>query len=365
MSKPTYEELAQRVKALEEETRKRKSADEELKKQNGFLKLVLESLSHPFYVIDANDYTIKLANAAAQAQGISGNATCYVLTHKRQTPCDSVTHPCPLEILKRTKKPATVEHVHYDKHGNPRHVEVHAHPILDDEGNVSRMIEYTVDITERKRMEEALQESELKFRSVTESAKDAIISADRNGNIIFWNKASQKMFEYTEEEAIGQPLEILMPEGFKAAHQEGMARHISSGESGVIGQTIEVAGLTKNGHEFPIELSVSTWTAGEEIFYTGIIRDVSRRKQIEKERDQLIQSLQESLAKVKTLSGMLPICASCKKIRDDKGYWNQIESYIQKHSEAAFSHGICPECTEKLYPGLFSTNPHKDFPEDQ
>ena len=204
----------------------------------------------------------------------------------------------------------------------------------------------------------------MKFRSVTESAKDAIISADQNGNIIFWNKASQKMFEYTEEEAIGRPLEILMPEGFKAAHQEGLERHIFKGKSRVIGQTVEVSGLTKNGHEFPIELSVFTWTAGEEIFYTGIIRDISHRKQIEKERDQLIQNLQKSLAKVKTLSGLLPICASCKKIRDDKGYWNQIETYIQKHSEAEFSHGICPECTAKLYPGLFSKNPSKDFSGD-
>ena len=72
-----------------------------------------------------------------------------------------------------------------------------------------------------------------------------------------------------------------------------------------------------------------------------------------KEREKLILELQEALAKVKTLSGMLPICASCKKIRDDKGYWNQIESYIGRHSDAQFSHGICPDCARKLYPELF------------
>jgi len=69
-----------------------------------------------------------------------------------------------------------------------------------------------------------------------------------------------------------------------------------------------------------------------------------------KEREKLIDKLKEALAKVKTLSGMLPICASCKKIRDDKGYWKQIESYIQEHSETEFSHGICPDCAERLYP---------------
>jgi len=75
-------------------------------------------------------------------------------------------------------------------------------------------------------------------------------------------------------------------------------------------------------------------------------------KRAEEEREKLIHQLQDALTKVKTLSGLLPICASCKKIRDDKGYWNQIESYIRDRSEAEFSHGICPECMKKLYPGF-------------
>jgi len=62
--------------------------------------------------------------------------------------------------------------------------------------------------------------------------------------------------------------------------------------------------------------------------------------------------LSSALAEVKTLSGFLPICAACKKIRDDKGYWNQVEGYIQKHSDAQFSHSVCPECAKKLYPDL-------------
>ncbi len=71
------------------------------------------------------------------------------------------------------------------------------------------------------------------------------------------------------------------------------------------------------------------------------------------EREKLILELQDAIAKVKTLSGMLPICASCKKIRDDKGYWKQIETYISEHSDALFTHGICPECTKKLYPKYY------------
>lgn len=90
------------------------------------------------------------------------------------------------------------------------------------------------------------------------------------------------------------------------------------------------------------------------VLYLFIVKpmslEISQRKQAEKERDRLIFNLQEALAKVKTLSGLIPICASCKKIRDDKGYWNQIETYISDHSEADFTHGICPQCAKKLYP---------------
>jgi PAS domain-containing protein len=81
-------------------------------------------------------------------------------------------------------------------------------------------------------------------------------------------------------------------------------------------------------------------------------QDITYRKSLEREKEELIGKLQESLNKVKLLSGFLPICAACKKIRDDKGYWNQIEKYIKDHSEADFSHGLCPECAKKLYPDL-------------
>ena len=78
--------------------------------------------------------------------------------------------------------------------------------------------------------------------------------------------------------------------------------------------------------------------------------DITDSYQTEAERDQLIQELQQALASVKSLSGLLPICASCKKIRDDQGYWEQVEAYISSHSEATFTHSLCPECCHKLYP---------------
>ena len=82
------------------------------------------------------------------------------------------------------------------------------------------------------------------------------------------------------------------------------------------------------------------------------LEEIKQRKRVEEEREKLINELKVALDEVKILSGFLPICSSCKNIRDDKGYWNQIESYISKHSEAEFSHSICPECAKKLYPDL-------------
>ncbi|WP_300667368.1 hypothetical protein [Desulfoluna sp.] len=79
-----------------------------------------------------------------------------------------------------------------------------------------------------------------------------------------------------------------------------------------------------------------------------------------KAKDTLITELENALNEVKTLQGILPICASCKKIRDDKGYWGQVEEYLQKHTEAKFTHGICPECAEKLYPDIYLKNELKD-----
>jgi len=93
--------------------------------------------------------------------------------------------------------------------------------------------------------------------------------------------------------------------------------------------------------------------------YTMLARSIRysiERKRTLLEKDQLIGQLRETLADVKTLSGLLPICASCKHIRDDKGYWHQVEAYIQQHSSAVFTHGLCPQCAQKIYPKTAAGN---------
>lgn len=130
---------------------RQKAAEETIKQQNIFLHSVIEAMEHPFFVIDVHDYTVKLANSAATRNKNIENVPCYALTHNRSKPCQFNDHKCPLEILKRTGKPVTTEHIHYDRHGRKRHVEVHAYPIFDKEGQLVQMIEYTLDITDRKK----------------------------------------------------------------------------------------------------------------------------------------------------------------------------------------------------------------------
>jgi PAS domain S-box-containing protein len=206
------------------------------------------------------------------------------------------------------------------------------------------------DKPEHPRPEDYLLESERRFRSVVQTATDAIVLADGSGNIIAWNRAAQTIFGYREEEVLGQPLTMVMPERYRDAHRQGIARLQAGGEAHVIGTTVELHGIRKDGSEFPLELSIGTWQATEGPFYSGIIRDITDRKRAEEERERLIRELQEAMAKIKVLGGLLPICATCKKIRDDKGYWKQIEEYIADHSEAQFTHGICSECARKIHP---------------
>ena len=138
------------------------------------------------------------------------------------------------------------------------------------------------EVGERTRSEEALRESEEKFRSVTQSAIYAIVAADAKGEIISWNNGAQNIFGYEEADVLGKSLTILMPEVYRTAHLSGMERYARTGEAHVIGRTVEVHGLRRGGGEFPLELSLTSWKSGKETFYSSIIRDITERKRVEK-----------------------------------------------------------------------------------
>jgi PAS domain S-box-containing protein len=113
----------------------------------------------------------------------------------------------------------------------------------------------------------------------------------------------------------------------------------------------ELTARKKDGTPFPIEISSVVFRSPEgELRTCLIIRDITERKAAEAERDRLILELQEAVGRVRSMSGLLPICASCRKIRDEQGGWHNLEAYILRHTDADFSHGICPDCRRDLYP---------------
>lgn len=158
----------------------------------------------------------------------------------------------------------------------------------------------------RNDVEEALRASEMRFRSIADSALDAIVSVNSEDTITFWNQGAQRIFGYSEEEVIGKSVTMIIPERYKQHHRDGMKRYLTTRRPALIGRTAELQARRKDGTEFPIELSLSTWTSMEGTFFTGIIRDISLRKETElalarstseaKQRTEELESLVQMVA---------------------------------------------------------------------
>lgn len=219
-------------------------------------------------------------------------------------------------------------------------MEVHACPYGDG------MAIFFRDVTPRKRAEAARAQ----LAAIVESSDDAIIAKSIDGSIVSWNAAAERLYGYTAVEAINRSFEMLFPR----ERSDDLADLLEKVRRGERVNHLETRQRTKTGETVEVSLTISPvqTSDGENMGVSITARDITERKRQEVERERLITELQKALAEVKTLSGLLPICASCKKIRDDKGYWNQIESYIGARSRATFSHGICPDCLRHLYPGV-------------
>ncbi len=187
-----------------------------------------------------------------------------------------------------------------------------------------------------------------KDRLLLEAIPDPVVVYAPNREISYINEAFEATYGWTKKELIGGEIDFVPPE--EAERTKEAWRRTLNGEK----IFFETRRKKKDGQVLNIQLRTAILKDQNGKHSASIVlhRDVTRIKQAEIERERLIGKLQQALSDVKTLSGFLPICSSCKKIRDDKGYWNQIEAYLRDHSEAQFSHGMCPDCAKKLYPDL-------------
>ena len=202
------------------------------------------------------------------------------------------------------------------------------------------------DITQRKQMEEALRSSETRYRRLFETAQDGILILDaETAQISDVNPFLLEMLGYSYEDFLGEKLwemgAIRDIEASKAAFLELQDKGYVRYE--------DLPLRTRDGRFIDVEFVSNVYTVNHKKVIQCNIRDISLRKRIEEERRKLIYDLQDALTKIKRLRGLLPICASCKKIRDDKGYWNELEAYISENSEAEITHGFCPDCLKELY----------------
>jgi PAS domain S-box-containing protein len=159
---------------------------------------------------------------------------------------------------------------------------------------VHRALSEVKEKIEYRKAEKALKESELRFRSVVQSANDAIILMDGKCIIFSWNTGAQAMFGYMEKEVIGKSISHIIPERYKKDHMKKIACASLAAKPGINGKRIESYGLRKGGIEFPVDISMATWKTDEGTFYSAIIRDITEREQAEKEKDRLLKAIDNS-----------------------------------------------------------------------
>ncbi len=212
------------------------------------------------------------------------------------------------------------------------------------------------DINERKQAEEAIRKSEKKLYEVTSSLDEGLYVLDGQGRVTFMNPAAEKLLGWTEAEMQDKQVHDIIHgrrlDGTPLSWND-CPMHTVIKTSAVYSSDQEVF-IRKDGTVFPISARSSPIMEDRTVVAcVTAFQDITQRKQTEAEREQLVAQLKDALEKIKTLRGLIPICASCKKVHDDKGYWTQVEAYVSEHSLAEFSHGICPDCAKKMYPEYY------------
>lgn len=244
--------------------------------------------------------------------------------------------------------PSQYETIFKKKDGSD--IDVEANVTIIDYKNDKATFAVIRDISRRKRIEAEILRQKQYFEALFRCAANAIVSLDMEQHIIAINPQFEKLFGWSSAEIKGKNIDSLItPEEYRL-------------EAAKVAELVQQGGIAikeskrqrKDGSLVVVSIGGAPIVVdGKMVGILVIYRDITEQKAAEAERERMIRELQAALNKVKTLSGLIPICANCKRIRDDKGYWNDVEMYISQHSDAEFSHGLCNECMQKLYPDQY------------
>jgi PAS domain S-box-containing protein len=198
----------------------------------------------------------------------------------------------------------------------------------------------------------SVSDSEVRFRLLFENSMDGILLTSPDGKVFDANPSACSILGRTRAQIIADGRDGVLDASDPALPFAIEERRRTGRFHG------ELTAQRADGSRFPLEVSSAIFpdAAGNE-FTCIILRDISSRKRAEAERERLVAELTDALARIKTLTGLLPICASCKKIRDESGKWTAVEVYFRERTKADFTHGICPECAMRLYPDHYKKKP--------
>jgi len=263
-----------------EERRERRRIEEALRGSQERYRAVIEQATDGIYLLDAGTRSILETNPSFQrmlgyaADELLGMEVYDFVAHTREN-IDAV-------IGRTLKQKRRLVGGRRYRRKDGSHIDVEVGVSVISVGDKEVICTIVRDVTERTRSEEALKRSEARHRAVVDTAFDAVITMSADGIIRSFNRAAERMFGYVMEEAVGQQLELLMPERFRKSHAAGLRRYLRTGDARVVGQRrLELAGRRNGGEEFPLELSISETHEEGNVLFIGIVRDITERKRAE------------------------------------------------------------------------------------
>jgi PAS domain S-box-containing protein len=223
-----------------------------------------------------------------------------------------------------------------DRDGSVRWLTGIGRVVRNARGDAARFTGVSFDITDHKHAAERVRQSKEQLRELIEQASDAIAIADLDGLLCDVNGAACQLLGYPREEIVGKTIPDFIPPGDVERLWKSRDDLLPGGV-----QVDEWSLRRKDGTYVPVEVSAKVLRDGR---WQAIVRDITDRKEAAREQQALVERLQNALQEIKVLTGLLPICIHCKKIRDDRGEWQRLEAYLGRRTDAEFSHGICPGC---------------------
>lgn len=330
---------------LQKEITERIQTEDLLRESERFLDNVFSSIQDGISLLD-NDMNIIRVNPAMEFWYVHAlpliGKKCYQAYHGRNERCDS----CPTY---RTLETGNVSFDIVPKTGPDGIVvgwqDLYAFPLIDPQTQkILGAIEYVRDITNRKKIEEKLLTSESTIRALLNATDDAMFLIDTKGTLLALNGTLTARLSKTTEELLGKCIYDYLPPNVANPRKHHVEHVVRSGKAIHFEDTRN--GIWLENFIYPISNK-----HGNVTMLAICSRNITERKLSEQEREKLIERLQEYIGQIRTLGGLIPICSSCKRVRGDEGYWSQLEVFISEHFDMEFSHGLCPECAKKLYPG--------------